>query len=141
MSPYARRRSAHRPTLRIIVLISLMVSIFVCAVGTFYQPRSTTAAVRTAMNPLLGIDLPIGAALEQLPPGITDYIRRTQPGAYARAPCYQSSTRDRPPGWGGASRPSCRCAGVCTRQDSASNPLIELIVALCSAFHSCFDNL
>jgi hypothetical protein len=41
--------------------------------------QATSAMSKHTINTPLGIDLPIGATLEQLPPGIRDYIRRIWP--------------------------------------------------------------
>ena len=79
--------SPQRLRVAAIVLFTLM--LLVCGGVTSNLTSTATARVATlshATNPLLGIAIPIGALLNDLPPGVTDYIRKTWPGFLPNPP-------------------------------------------------------
>jgi hypothetical protein len=92
-----------------VIVFGLFSSIVACVTGSIYQPTVAAApANRADINLGFGIDLPVGAVIEQLPPGITDYIRRTWPGLLPERPSTNpplgvdlpvgAETSDLPPG-------------------------------------------
>jgi hypothetical protein len=79
-----------RHTAILVVCLSLVVLLSLCVAAIAHHPTTATASTRQgqvpATNPVLGIDLPMGAVLNNLPPGIRDYIRRTWPGLLPEPP-------------------------------------------------------
>jgi hypothetical protein len=72
-------RSLRRISLALIATLTTL--LLLCGALTIAQLSAEAApSARPATNPLLGIDLPVGATLDRLPPGVRDYIRRTWPG-------------------------------------------------------------
>jgi hypothetical protein len=101
-----------RHTAILVVCLSLIVLLSLCVAAIAHYPTTASASTRQAQvpatNSVLGIDLPVGAVLEQLPPGIRDYIRRTWPGLLPERPSTNpplgidlpigAETSDLPPG-------------------------------------------
>jgi hypothetical protein len=69
------------------LIAALTTLVLLCGTITLVQMSAEAApSVRPATSHLLGIDLPVGVVLDQLPPGIRDYIRKTWPGLLPAQP-------------------------------------------------------
>ena len=78
----------HRTAI-LVVSISLLAILSCCVTVVAHRP--TRVAARTQVdspttNPVVGIDVPVGAVLNHLPPAMRDYIRRTWPGLLPEPP-------------------------------------------------------
>ena len=88
MSRHSVARPPHHRRIALIMALLALISILIaCGVGVIGQSNVTAAVTtRTTSNPLLGIDLPVGATLDRLPAGLRDYIRTTWPGLLPETP-------------------------------------------------------